>query len=317
MKIVILEPLGIPEKEISDIGKTLTDNGHEIVSYEDKTDNMDILKKRAEDAEVLIIANMPLKRELILSCQKLKMISVAFTGVDHVDLDACEEKNITVCNCAGYSTQAVAELAVGLMISLMRNIVPLDEKTKENKTKEGFTQKEIFGKTLGIIGTGAIGKKVAEIGAALGCNILAYNRSEKEDVKKLGAKYVELDTLLSNSDIVSVHLPLNNRTRGLISKEKLDLMKPDSILINTSRGPIVDNKSLAYKLKRGEIAGAGIDVFDMEPPLPKDYCLLNVPNTVLTPHIGFASEEAMERRAKIALANISKWIEGNPQNIII
>ncbi len=231
MKIVILEPLGIPEKEIKDIGKTLTDNGHEIISYEDKTDNMDILKKRAEDAEVLIIANMPLKRELILSCQKLKMISVAFTGVDHVDLDACKEKNITVCNCAGYSTQAVAELAIGLMISLMRNIVPLDEKTKENKTKEGFTQKEIFGKTLGIIGTGAIGKKVAEIGVALGCNILAYNRSEKEDVKKLGAKYVELDTLLSNSDIVSVHLPLNNRTRGLISKEKLDLMKPDSILI--------------------------------------------------------------------------------------
>ncbi|MFA5524978.1 MAG: NAD(P)-dependent oxidoreductase, partial [Tissierellales bacterium] len=152
---------------------------------------------------------------------------------------------------------------------------------------------------------------------AFGCNVLAYNRTENEDLKNKGVTYLSLEELLKESDIVSIHLPLTKETKGLIDAEKLKLMKKDALLINTARGPIVDNAALADALNNGQIGGAGIDVFDMEPPLPSDYPLLNAPNTVLTPHIGFATKEAMKRRAEITFENINKWLEGNPQNRVI
>lgn len=317
MKIVILESLGLPEEEVRSIAKPITDKGHELVIYEDKTDDIEVLKDRVKEAEILVIANMPLKGEVISAAKNLKMISVAFTGVDHVDLDICKEKGIKVSNAAGYSTSSVAELAYGLMISLLRNIVPLDKETRQGKTMADYSQFDLSGKNLGVIGTGAIGSKVAEIGLAFGCNVLAYNRSEKDTLKKLGVKYLPLDELLKESDIVTIHLPNTEETNGLISEEKINLMKTTALLINTARGPIVDNNALAKALKEGKIAGAGIDVFDMEPPLPKDYPLLKVPNTVLTPHIGFATKEAMVRRAYITFENIIKWEEGKQQNIIL
>src|SRR5699024_140181 len=265
--------------------------------YEDKTEDIEVLKDRVKDAEILVIANMPLKGEVISAAENLKMISVAFTGVDHVDLDVCKEEDIKVSNAAGYSTSSVAELAYGLIISLLRNIVPLDEVTRLGQTAAGYSQFDLSGKNLGVIGTGAIGSKVAEIGLAFGCNVFAYNRSEKDELKKLGVKYLTLDELLKESDIVTIHLPNTKETEGLINKTKIRLMKPTALLINTARGPIVDNNALAQALKDGKIAGAGVDVFDMEPPLPKDYPLLNAPNIVVTPHIGFATKEAMIRRA--------------------
>lgn len=316
MKIVVLESLGVSEEELRSIAKPITDKGHELVVHKNKVIDTEALKERAKDAEVLVLANMPLKGEIIASDDKLKMMSIAFTGVDHVDLKACKEKNAVVCNAAGYSTPSVAELAYGLIFSVLRNIVPLDKATREGKTKEGYGQNDLAGKTLGVVGTGAIGAKVAEIALAFGCKVLAWSRSEKEELKAKGVNYVSLEKLLAESDVVSIHTPLNEATKGLISKEKIDLMKKSAILINTARGPIVDNKALAEALKEGRLAGAGIDVFDMEPPLPLDYPLLGAPNTVVAPHVGFATKEAMVRRANITFKNIEKWIEGNPQNLI-
>lgn len=317
MKIVVLEPLGISEEEIRAIAKPIIDKGHELTLYNEKSTEIEVLKERIRDMDVVVLANMPLKGEVIESSDKLKLISVAFTGVDHVDLEACKENHIVVSNSAGYSTPSVAELAYGLMISLLRNIVPLDEATRKGKTMAGFSQIDLHGKTLGVIGTGAIGSKVAEIGLAFGCNVLAYNRTENEELKNKGVTYLPLEELLKKSDIATIHLPLTKDTKGLIDSEKLKLMKENALLINTARGPIVDNVALADALKNGQLGGAGIDVFDMEPPLPSDYPLLNAPNTVLTPHIGFATKEAMKRRAQITFENIAKWLEGNPQNRVI
>lgn len=316
MKIVVIEPLGISEEEIRNIAKPITDKGHELIIYNDKITDTNILKKRVKDAEILVLANMPLNGEVIASDEKLKMISVAFTGVDHVDLNVCKDKNIMVCNAAGYSTSSVAELTFGLIFSVLRNIVPLDKLVREGKTKDGYSQTDLAGKTLGVIGTGAIGSKVAEIALAFGCRVIAWSRSEKKELKDKGIKYVSLDELLKQSDIVTIHTPLNDYTKGLISEEKIKLMKKNAILINTARGPIVDNNALAKALKEGKISGAGIDVFDMEPPIPSDYPLLSIRNAVLVPHIGFATKEVMIRRANITFENINKWLEGKPQNVI-
>lgn len=317
MKIAVLEPLGLTEEEIRAIAKPITDKGHELIIYNEKITEVEALKERVRGIDVVVLANMPLKGEVIESNDKLKMISVAFTGVDHVDLRVCKENCIIVSNSAGYSTSSVAELTYGLIISLLRNIVPLNDATRKGKTMAGFSQIDLYGKTLGVIGTGAIGSRVAEIGLAFGCKVLAYNRSENKDLINKGVTYLSLEELLKESDIVTIHLPLTATTRGLIDAEKLKLMKKGALLINAARGPIVDNEALAESLKNGQLGGAGIDVFDMEPPLPPEYPLLNAPNTVLTPHIGFATKEAMKRRAQITFENILCWLEGNQQNRVI
>lgn len=316
MKITILEPLGLAEEQIRSIAGNLTKKGHELVVYKDRVEDVEVLKQRASGSDILVIANMPLKGEVINSVENLKMISVAFTGVDHVDIKVCRERNIALCNAAGYSTSSVAELTYGLIFSVLRNIVPLDKATREGKTKNGYSQNDLSGKTIGIVGTGAIGIKVAEIAKAFGCKVLAYNRSKKAEVEALGAKYVSLEELLKESDVVSIHVPLKDDTRALINEEKIALMKSNSILINTARGAIIDNAALAKALEEGKIAGAGIDVFDMEPPIPENYPLLKAPNTVLAPHVGFATEEAMVRRAHITFNNIAKWLEGKPENLV-
>lgn len=316
MKIVILESLSINKEELEKVTKPLIDNGHELVVYEDKVDNEE-LKVRVKDADVLVIANMPLESDVIQAAEKLKFIAVAFTGVDHVDLDACREKGIKVSNAAGYSTNSVAELAFGLMISLLRNVVILDDIVREGGTKSGFRQLDLMGKTLGVVGTGEIGSTVAKIGLAFGCNVIAYNRSENVELIDKGVKYLPLDEVLMESDIVTIHMPLTNDTKALIDRRSFELMKPTAFLINTARGPIVDNNALAKALEEGLIAGAGIDVFDMEPPIPSDYPLLEAPNTILIPHIGFATEEAMVRRAEITFRNITNWERDKQENIII
>jgi D-3-phosphoglycerate dehydrogenase len=264
-----------------------------------------------------MLANLPFRKEVIENCPNLKMISVAFTGVDHVDIDVCKERGITVCNAAGYSTNAVAELAFGLAISVIRNIVPCDKATRAEKTKDGLVGTELFNKKFGVVGTGAIGLKVAEIAKAFGCEVLAYSRTQKEDAIKKGVKYVELDTLLKESDIVSLHVPLNKNTKNLLDENKIALLKPSAVVINTARGPVVDNTALAKALNEGKIAGAGIDVFETEPPIASTHPLINAKNTVLTPHVAFASKEALYTRAQIVFDNIDKWLQKKPQNLIV
>ncbi|MBO1520645.1 NAD(P)-dependent oxidoreductase [Oceanisphaera pacifica] len=317
MKIVILEPLGISDDEFNLISAPLTDNGHEIVVYDDGLSDDETLKARIKDAEVLVIANMPLSAEVIDVADKLKYISIAFTGYNHIDLAKCQEKGIKVSNAAGYSTNSVAELTFGLIVALLRSIVPLEAVLRAGGTKLGYRQSDLSGKTLGVLGTGDIGGAVAKLGLAYGCRVIAYNRSENKDLINSGVEYQPLDEVLKNSDIVTLHIPLTNDTHHLINKDKLALMKDSAIIINTAVGPIIDNDALAQALHNGTIAGAGLDRVDMEPPIPADYPILEAPNTLLVPHIGFATEEAMVRRANITLNNITQWEKGAQENIVI
>lgn len=317
MEIVILESLGISDEELNVISKSLTDNGHKLVVYDDGKLDDETLKIRIKDAEILVLANTPLSGEVIDTAEKLKYISVAFTGYNHIDLEKCKEKGIKVSNAAGYSTNSVAEITFGLIISLLRNIVPLEAIVRDGGTKNGYRQSDLKGKTLGVLGTGDIGGAVAELGLAFGCKVIAYNRSEKPALISKGVEYKSLDEVLKSSDIVTIHTPLTDETKHLIDKDKLELMKASSFLINTAVGPIVDNDALAEALRNGIIAGAGLDRVDIEPPIPADYPVLDAPNVVLLPHIGFATEEAMVRRAKITFENIVKWEKGEQENIVL
>jgi len=316
MRIVLLEPLAIDEEKLNLLSLKLKNKGHEFIYYNTRTEEKNELIKRAAGAQVVILSNIPFTGEIINACPELKMISVAFTGVDHIDMQACRQRGIVVCNAAGYSTHSVAELTFGLILSVMRKVIECNAATRAGGTKNGLIGNEIFGKTLGIVGTGAIGLRVAEIGKAFGLKILAYSRSQKESAINMGISYVDLDTLLSESDIVTLHVPLTAETKGMINEERIAKMKPGSILINTARGPIVDSVALARALCERRIAGAGVDVFEMEPPLPKDHVLFSAPNVVMTPHVAFATREAFERRAKIVFDNILLWLEGRPQNVM-
>ena len=317
MKIVILESLGISDETLNTLSKPLTDNGHELVVYDDGKLDDETLKVRIKEAEILVLTNTPLSSEVIDAAENLKYISVAFTGFNHIDLEKCKERGIKVSNAAGYSTNSVAEITFGLIISLLRNIIPLEAVVRDSGTKNGYRQSDLKGKTLGVLGTGDIGSAVAELGLAFGCKVIAYNRSEKPALISKGVEYKSLDDVLKASDIVTLHTPLTDETKHLINKDKLVLMKESALLINTAVGPIVDNDALAAALRNGVIAGAGLDRVDIEPPIPADYPILDAPNVVLLPHIGFATEEAMVRRAEITFDNIVKWEKGAQENIVL
>ena len=316
MKIVVMEPLGVALEKINALAAALQAAGHEFVYYTSKEAQQDKLLERVQDADIIMLANQPLSAEIINACPKLKMLSVAFTGVDHVALDACRARNILVCNAAGYSTNAVAELTFGLAISVIRNIVPCDARCRKAGTKDGLVGVELFGKTFGVVGTGAIGARVAKIAAAFGCKVLAYSRTAKQELVDAGVQYVSLDELLAQSDFVSLHVPLTDATRGLINADAIAKMKQGAVLLNTARGPVVDSAALAEALNAGKLAGAGIDVFEGEPPIAENHPLCSAKNTVLTPHVAFASREALETRADIVFANIEKWLNGAPQNVV-
>lgn len=313
MKIAIIEPLGIDEKAVEKLKQDFLLENIELVYYNSAPQDDEEKIKRSEDADIVMLANMPLRKNVLEKCSKLKMISVAFTGVDHIDMDYCKANDIMVCNCSGYANEAVCELVFCMVVDLYRNIFAADEAVRTGKTKVGLSQFELCGKKFGIIGAGAIGLKVANVAKAFGCDVYVYSRTPK-DID--GIKFVSLDDLLSICDVVSVHVPLTKQTKDLINAENITKMKPTSLLINTARGPVVNAKALADALKNNIIAGAGVDVFDNEPPIAMDNPLLNAPNVVLTPHIGFATKEAMEKRAVIAFTNINKYLMGKSQNVM-
>ena len=316
MLVKLLEPLNVPNEQIEKYAQEIKDLGHEFVYYHEKTTDADELAKRSEGADVIMIANNPYPTEVINQNEQLKLINVAFTGVDHVGIADANNQDIIISNAAGYADQAVAELAIGLVLDLYRGITAGDADIRQTEPYQAFQGREIAGKTVGIVGTGKIGLMTAKLFAAFGAKLIGYDVSENPEAKELGLEYVSLDELMTQADIVSLHVPLIPSTRGMISAEKIALMKTDAILINTARGPVVDNDALADALNNGEIAAAGVDVFDMEPPIPGDYKLLNAKNTVLTPHVAFLSEESMERRAKIAFDNTVSFLKGNPTNVV-
>ena len=315
MNIVLLESLGVPEETLSACAAPLLEAGHSFHAYERDTDPQ-VQIQRARDADVIIIANMPLKGEVISSCPKLKFIDVAFTGVDHVDLEAARARGIKVSNAAGYSTQAVAELSLCMMLSLLRNVPQVESRCRTGQTKDGLVGSELGSKTVGIVGAGAIGSRTAALCHAFGSKILGYKRHVRGD-EPAYIRFVSLDELLAQSDIVSLHCPLNDESRWLIGRENLKKMKKGALLINTSRGPVVDSQALADALNSGALGGAGIDVFESEPPLDLSHPLLHSKNTIVTPHVAFASAESMEARCKIVFDNIWKWLEGTQTNVIL
>ena len=309
MKIVLLESLGVPEALLNECARPFVEAGHAFEAYPRDTDPQ-VQLRRAADADVIMLANMPLTGEVISGCKNLKFIDVAFTGVDHVDLAAAKAKDVVVSNAAGYSTQAVAELSLCMMLSLLR------KRCRNGGTKDGLVGSELRGKTVGIVGAGAIGTRTAQLCAAFGCEVLAYKRHVKGDEPGF-MTFVSLDELLSRSDIVSLHCPLNDESRGMINGETIAKMKEGALLINAARGPVVDSRALADALNSGRLGGAGIDVFEMEPPVPRDHPLLHARNTIVTPHVAFATAESMEERCRIVFDNLKAWMEGAPVNRVL
>lgn len=316
MLVKLLEPLNIPDERIDSFSKEITDLGHEFVYYSEKTTDKDELVERSKGADIVMIANTPYPKEAIDENKELKLINVAFTGIDHLELEGAKNQYFLIANAAGYADQAVAELAIALTLDLYREVSASNQSIRQENDSPSFQGKEIAGKKVGIVGTGNIGIRTAKLFKAFGAELVGFNRSEKRTAKDLGLKYLELDELMRQSDIISIHLPLDSSTKGIISKERMGLMKEDAILINTARGPVIDNDALATALNNEAIAGAGIDVFDMEPPIPANYKLLNAKNTILTPHIAFLSDEAMERRAKIVFDNTLAFLKGKEKNIV-
>ena len=317
MKISVLEPLGIPNQDLVDaIAGALEAAGiqdAEIVTHEDRAEDAESLIARSGDADAVVLSNIPYPAQVMEANPNLKYVCVAFTGFDHVDMEYCRNRGIQVSNCAGYSTSAVADLVFGLVISLLRNIPQCDEAVRAQGTKAGLVGPELEGKKFGVIGAGAIGLRVARIAQAFGCQVYAYSRTPKQVE---GVSFVSLEELLSSCDIVSLHVPQNASTVGLINQERLALMKPSAILINTARGPIVDSDALAAALNSGKLAGAGIDVFEVEPPVAADHPLLTAKNVIATPHVGFATVQAFQKRAVIVANNLAGFFGGNPINLV-
>lgn len=315
MNISLLEPLGVKPELIEALAEPIRAAGHSFTWYQQKTTDMEELKKRSQSCDVVVIANNPYPAEVVRSAKQLKMLDVAFTGIDHVALDACKEQGIMVCNAANYSNETVAELVIGMTISLLRKMNVCDETVRNGGTNAGLVGREIAGRTVGIIGTGRIGMITAKLFLAFGAKVIAYSRSVNPEAEKLGIPYVSLETLMQTADIVSLHTPNNASTRGMISSDLIALMKPTALFINCARGPIVDAHALADALNNERIAGAGIDVYDMEPPLPDSEPLHTAKNTILAPHVAFLSEEAMVRRAHIVFENLNAYLNGSPQNV--
>lgn len=313
MKLVIIEPLGVDKERVLGIAKETLQDKVEIVYYDTRVTDTQELIERGKDADIIVEANLPLNADVIKGFEKCKLLSVAFTGIDHIAVDTCREQGIMICNCSGYSNAAVTDLVFGMLISLYRNISQCDSATRAGKTKDGLIGLELEGKKFGVVGTGAIGMNVANVAKAFGCDVYAYSRTVKENT---GIKYVSLEELMSTCDIISLHVPSNAETKHMINKDMIALMKKNAVLINLARGPVLDSQALADALNEERIAGACIDVFEMEPPVPADHPLLNSKNTLLTPHVAFATKEAMVKRAYIVFDNVLKYLEGTPQNVM-
>lgn len=289
------------------------------ISKYDSSTNEEILE-RVKDQNIVISKELPIGRDLISSFPtSVKLICEAGTGYNNIDLEAAKEKGIAVTNIPGYSSEAVAQLAIAFMLNLSSSL-HMQQVMIKNKDYTNFTKHlsvphyEIQNKTLGVVGAGSIGKQVIKTARALGMNVLAYNRTPKQwDDSNI--KSASLEELLKNSDFVSLHCPLTPDTKHIINMASLSLMKPSSFIINTSRGGLIKEDDLIEALKNGKIAGAALDVQDPEPP-SLDNPLFHMDNVILTPHIGWKAFEARQRLLQILAGNIEAFINGKPINVV-
>jgi glycerate dehydrogenase len=251
----------------------------------------------------------------------LKMVAVAATGTDNVDLDACRARGIAVANIRNYSVVSVPEHVFALVLALRRNLLAYRADVEAGRWEKStrfclldHPIADLAGSRLGIVGYGALGRKVAHIGRAFGMRVAVATRTPPPDAD---IELLPLDELLRTSDVVSLHLPLNDHTRHLVGARELAQMKPGALLINTARGGLVDEQALAHALQHGVIAGAGFDVLSKEPPTLENPLLgLRLPNFILTPHVAWASAGAMQALADMLVDNIEAWAEGRPQNMV-
>ena len=261
-----------------------------------------------KDMDGIIVGIDPITKRVIYNASKLKVISKYGVGVDNIDLESAKERNIVVTNTPNANSNAVAELTVGLIISVLRNI-PLSDRRVREKKWDRFIGYELYGKTLGVIGTGSIGKRVIKLLKGFDLNILCYDKfPDYEWAEKENLKYVNFDELLKRSDIITIHIPLTEETRHLISERELSLMKKTAVIINTSRGGIINERDLYKFLKEGKIYGAGLDVLEDEPP--QNSPLIELDNVVITSHIGAHTQESIENMAFMAIDNLISVLKG-------
>ncbi len=270
---------------------------------------------READAIINIRSAVPFPRHVLEACPNLKLLSVWGTGVDHVDLAAAEELGITVANTPGYGAPYVSEHALALALAVSRQIVRNDRRIREGGWAAGFID-ELYGKTLGVVGTGAIGRRMVQLGQGIGMNVVAWTfNPTPERAKEYGVEFLELDELLRRSDVVSLHVALTADSQGMIGRDQLALMKPTAILVNVARGAVVDEAALVEALQQGAIAGAGLDVFEVE-PLPPGHPLTRLDNAVLAPHAGSMAYNGTMRGLEMSIENLERFASGDPVNVV-
>ena len=274
--------------------------------------------ERVKDAEVIVINKTKITAELLAMAPALRLVCITATGYDNIDVAACRARGVAVCNVKGYSTDSVAQLTVAMVLSLVHHLPEYNESVRNGTyTASGVANlltpvyHELCGKTWGIVGLGNIGKKVAAVAEALGCHVIAYKRKPED-----GYRCVDLDTLLCTSDIVTLHTPLTDETRGMIGAGELAKMKRGAILVNVARGAVTDEAAVADAVRSGHLGGIGIDVYSKE-PFPEDhpfYAIKALPNVCLTPHMAWSAKEARERCIAEIVLNIRSFERGETRN---
>ena len=314
MKIVVLDAATLGEdldlSELALLG--------EAVIYK-KTEPEEVAERLA-DCDVVILNKVKLWEENLKAAGNLKLICVAATGFDNIDTAYCRSRGITVCNVAGYSTDSVAQVTVATVLELTTHIREYNKSVVDGEyTRNGVQNRlvpvyhEIAGKTWGVVGCGNIGRKVCEIASAFGCNVIVNKRTPVENYQ-----CVSLEELCKTADIITVHTPLNDSTRGLIGKEELELMKADVVLVNEARGAVLDEKAVCEAVKKGVIGAFGCDVYSVE-PLPENHPyqeIKHLPNVCLTPHMAWGAYEARRRCLSEIIKNIKAFFEGNSRNVV-
>lgn len=293
----------------------------DVTLYPYPPEDEEELLRRIAHAQILILNKVSIPRRVFEQCPGIRLICVAATGYNVVDIDAARDHGVTVCNVPAYGTEMVAQFAIGLLLELCHHIWQHSQSVHNGDWERSpdfcywnSPIIELKGKTMGIIGFGSIGRAVGRIARALGMGVLATGSRECEDGLAIG-EYVDLDTLLSQADVISLHCPLFPETAGLINAETIGKMKDGVILINNSRGGVLDEQAVADALRNGKISAAAVDVVSREPILSTNP-LLSAPNCIITPHISWAATECRQRIIDITAANIRRFLEGRPQNVV-
>lgn len=290
---------------------------NDVKVYDDST-NAELIE-RIQGARVVVTKELPVSADLLSQFpDTVELIVEAGTGYNNIDLDAAKKKGITVCNIPAYSTERVAHTVIMMILNfastMQQQIGMLAKGDRSNFTKYlQVSHTEVNGKTLGVVGAGHIGMEVIKVAKALGMNILVHTRTPKADGD--GIRYVSLDELLENSDYISLHCPLNDQTKHLINKETIGKMKPNAVIVNTGRGPLINEKDLCEALAAKRIAGAGLDVQEVEPPA-EDSPLYTLDNVIITPHMGWKGLETRQRLVGIIRDNVQAFFKGEPINVV-